>query len=78
MGYPIPRVSYIEGKSKVQKRITKPEPKKLPNKVVDESVLKWIRIDKRTMIQVSVDISEEEAIEQYYVRKNKTKEFKDH
>jgi len=76
MGYPIPRVSYKESKTKVQKRISKPEQKKLPNRVIDESLLKWVRIDKRTIIQVPIGISEELAIEQYYARKERVNEFR--
>lgn len=76
MGYSIPRVSYKETKSKVQKRLPKPEPKKLPNRVIDEKNLKWVKIDKRTMIQVPLDMDEQEAIDKYYERLERLKGFR--
>lgn len=78
LGYIIPRLvsKAVVTEPKSVKRIPvikkNPKPKKelLPNKVVDISKMKWIRIDKRTLIQVDKKMDDKTAIEQYLKRRS--------
>ena len=80
MGYEIPKVSYVPQKEpKSTQRVPKKAPQKAPPKlvtrVIDESVLKWVRVDKRTMIQVDKSVEDSVAIEQYYSKRESMKKF---
>ena len=75
LGYFIPRVTYKGEKIIRAKRLPKPAPKTLKTKEVDSTLMKWVRIDKRTLIQVPIGLNETTAIEQHFAKREAFKNF---
>lgn len=53
----------------------KKEPERLPDRKREDVGMKWVRIDKRTMIQVKEGVNENEAIEAFYKRREESENF---
>lgn len=56
----------------------KKEPDRLPDKIVDQSVMKTVRVDKRTEIQVFKYIPDQQAIDEYYAKIERQRLHKHH
>lgn len=76
LGYQVPNLRYKGPEKKLEKeKKPRPEPKKLAIRHVDETIMKWVRIDKRTLIQVKKEISDQAAIDQYYSKRDRDNSF---
>ena len=73
IGYKIPEISYKKDSGIFLRALVKKEPVALPRRVINESLLKWVRVDKRTLIQVDIKIDDSVAVEQYYIKREEMK-----
>lgn len=77
LGYSVPPLRYtgkVDEKGDVEKK-QKQDPKKLVTRKVDESKMKWVRVDNRTVIHVEKNIEDQEAIDQYYEKREKINQW---
>ncbi len=77
IGYVIPNIRYNKRTEKPLKKdvAPKPDPKKMQTRVVDDSKMKWVRVNNRTMIQVKKEENEQKAIDQYYAKRERDNQF---
>lgn len=75
LGYSIPILRYSEKEKVVKERMPKQEVKKMEIRKVDETKMKWVRVDTRTVIQVAKHIDDQEAIDQYYEKRERENQY---
>ena len=60
---------------KVSRAKPRKETRLFKTRIIDSTNMKWVRIDKKTIIQVNKDISDEIAIDEYYTKREINKQF---